>query len=78
MRWTAFTLAPALTERLAAVCRKSYVHPQVLALALLATRRAEDARQSLVAAGQATGMNGLRRAERQLVAFVRGWKAPAP
>jgi DNA topoisomerase-1 len=79
-----FTLRKMLAEvaqalgNTPAVCRKSYVHPQVLALALLATRRAEDARQSLVAAGQATGMNGLRRAERQLVAFVRGWKAPAP
>jgi DNA topoisomerase-1 len=60
-----------------AVCRKSYVHPQVLALALLASRRPDEALASLQAARKRAapaGMSGLRQAEKQLVMFVRGWR----
>ncbi len=56
-----------------AVCRKSYVHPQVLAFAALVRSDPEGAAQRLRQAGQRppAGCSGLRQAEQRLMAFLQ-------
>lgn len=57
-----------------AVCRKSYVHPEVIALAMLASRGTEQARRVLrqLAGGAAVPVPaGLRRDEARLVDFLQ-------
>ena len=59
-----------------AVCRKSYVHPDVIALALLAAGNMDRAAALLARATAQPlprGAAGLRRDEQQLVRFLRGW-----
>lgn len=79
---TAFTLKKLLAEvsqalgNTPAVCRKSYVHPEVLALATLASRDLDAA--TLVLHGIDEQLpntpGGLRRSERRLLAFGGGGK----
>ena len=89
-----FTLKQMLAEVAAtlgntpAVCRKAYVHPQVLALATLAATDIERAAEVLGNLGplpSGTPARGLRATERRLLAFLHGWtgslqrrRTPAP
>jgi len=59
-----------------AVCRKSYVHPDVLQFALMAAGNVERAANVLARADREPlprGAAGLRQDERRLVQFLRGW-----
>lgn len=54
-----------------AVCRRSYVHPAVIDLAIRAARDPEDARSEIAALGTWPQRAGLRLAERGLLAYLR-------
>ena len=59
-----------------AVCRKSYVHPDVLAFALMAAGnigRAAEVLRDMDAQPLPRGAAGLRQDERRLVQFLAGW-----
>ena len=60
-----------------AVCRKSYVHPKVIALATLAARDPEAARSLLTTCAGGARPTGLKQSERRLLAFLR-CRAPLP
>ncbi len=61
-----------------AVCRKSYVHPQVVAFATLAGRDADAARALLSECGPVPMKAGLRQSERRLLAFLAHADSLAP
>jgi len=77
-----FTLKQMLVEvsqalgNTPAVCRKSYVHPDVLDFAVMAAGNVGRAQQALAAIEHGAlprGAGGLRQDERRLVQFLRGW-----
>ena len=79
---TKFTLKTMLAEvaqalgNTPAVCRKSYVHPDVLAFALMAAGnigRAAEVLRGMGAQPLPRGAAGLRLDERRLVQFLAGW-----
>ena len=61
-----------------AVCRKSYVHPHVIAFATLAGRDFEAAQELLRRAGSGPTKAGLRLAERRLLGFLKHADSLAP
>lgn len=71
-----FTLRQLLAEvsgvlgNTPAVCRRSYIHPRVVALATLAARKPDAAREWLARCAPDANPAGLRRTERRLLAFL--------